>query len=225
MKTFDLYKTEKAEFPTVTGNALSSRWRDLWTITLLGKKNPRQKLDKVRFFIGGLNINGYISRQRFPSMPVSMIGQISSAAIAQRQPGYFRQDLHTTDHSWWPRPRRCNPKKKCCGTLILRGSRSLHNFKKILKIKFRLFRFFSMESVWKQADFNLNCLFCSPSLIPFKTNLSNPYLKPFLYTELEPEPMARSRFRFWLWKSDPVPAVPIPQHCQKPPGPHYCNEL
>ncbi len=45
-------------------------------------------------------------------------------------------------------------------------------------------------------------------LIPFNTNMSNPYLGPFLYLETEPEPepkpRERSRFRFWSRQNDTI---------------------
>jgi hypothetical protein len=57
------------------------------------------------------------------------------------------------------------------------GSGSLHDFKNIFKITISQV---SIETVWKQVDFNVELfIFFSPSLIPFKTDVSRPYLRPF----------------------------------------------
>ncbi len=61
------------------------------------------------------------------------------------------------------------------------GFGSLHNFEKNLKHKIS-FTQISIETVCKQVDFNLE-LFIFFSSVSFQTNLSNPYLRPFLYTE------------------------------------------
>ncbi len=62
----------------------------------------------------------------------------------------------------------------------------LHNQKKILKVKFLSVKFLSVKFLLKLDGNRLiliwNCVICSPTLIPFKTNVSNPYLRPF-YTQ------------------------------------------
>jgi hypothetical protein len=63
------------------------------------------------------------------------------------------------------------------------GFGSLHNFEKNVKHKIS-FTQISIETVWKQVDFNLELfIFFFSSSVSFQTNLSNPYLRPFLYTE------------------------------------------
>jgi hypothetical protein len=73
-----------------------------------------------------------------------------------------------------------------------------------------------METVWK-VDLNLELFISFSYSDPFKTNVSNPNLRPFLYLEpesesepeLEPEPRTRSWFRFRSWQNY---MVPVPQH-------------
>jgi hypothetical protein len=55
------------------------------------------------------------------------------------------------------------------------GSGSLHKFKRKF---FFLFRFI-LKLYGNRLILTQNCLFCSPSLILLKTNLSNPYLQLF----------------------------------------------
>ncbi len=47
-----------------------------------------------------------------------------------------------------------------------------------VKIKFCLLRFL-LKLYGNRLILTYNCLVCSPALIPFKTYLSNPYLRPF----------------------------------------------
>ncbi len=88
------------------------------------------------------------------------------------------------------------------------------------KKKIYIFLRFLLKLYCKQADFNLKLFILfsfSDSL--YKTDLSNPHFKTFLYTEPEPEPepepeqepaaRSRFRFRFWLWKNDTIPEVPV----------------
>jgi hypothetical protein len=49
--------------------------------------------------------------------------------------------------------------------------------RKLLKIKFLLI--FLMKLDGKQVDFNSKRLICSPTIVPFKTNVSKLYLTPF----------------------------------------------
>jgi hypothetical protein len=52
-----------------------------------------------------------------------------------------------------------------------------YNLRKLLKIKFLLI--FLMKLDGKQVDFNSKRLICSPTMVPFKTNVSKLYLTPF----------------------------------------------
>jgi hypothetical protein len=58
-------------------------------------------------------------------------------------------------------------------------SGSLHNFKIILKIKF-LSPIFLLKLDGNRLILTWCSFICSPTLIPFKTNVSNPYLRPIL---------------------------------------------
>jgi hypothetical protein len=57
-------------------------------------------------------------------------------------------------------------------------SGSLHNFKIVLKIKF-LSPIFLLKLDGNRLILTWCSFICSPTLIPFKTNVSNPYLRPF----------------------------------------------
>jgi hypothetical protein len=48
----------------------------------------------------------------------------------------------------------------------------------ILRLKYLSLRFL-LKLYGKRLIFNFNCLFGSPSLVPFKSNLSKSYLRPF----------------------------------------------
>jgi hypothetical protein len=59
------------------------------------------------------------------------------------------------------------------------GSGPLHYFKKNFKIKF-LSIIILLKLDGNRLILPLNSLICSPTLIPFKTNVLKPYLTPFI---------------------------------------------